>query len=67
MVFIKSYSWRELQEVLSTLTEQEASDLLVYERLHGKRSMIITRLHQRFTILRAKRERETLLAEIKRN
>jgi len=64
MVPIKSYSWRELQDILSTLTEQEASDLLVYERLHGKRSMIITRLHQRYTTLRAKRERIELLKNI---
>ena len=63
MVVIKNYSWRELQEVLPVLTEKEAFDLMQFERLSAKRQMVLKRLHQKFTILRAKRERKEILSD----
>lgn len=56
-------SWRKLNDQLSTMTEQQVLDLLIAEREQGKRVTVLERLHQRYTTLRAARERAEILKE----
>lgn len=56
-------SWRKLNDQLSTMTEQQVLDLLDHERQNGKRVTVLERLHQRYTTLRAARERAEILKE----
>jgi len=55
------YTWRRLNDQLSAMTEQQVLDLLNDERHNGKRSSVLARLHQRYTTLRAARERAEIL------
>jgi len=54
-------NWRELNDVLNGLDEQKILTLLNEERTTRRRVTVMTRLHQRYTILRAARERRELL------
>ena len=54
---VKTYSWRSLTDILHTLNEDEVGNLLGQELEGEKRWSIVQRLHQRYTILRAARER----------
>ncbi len=54
-------NWRELNDVLNGLDEQKILTLLKEERITRRRVTVMTRLHQRYTILRAARERRELL------
>ena len=56
-------SWRKLNDQLSTMTEQQVLDMLNDERQNGKRVTVLERLHQRYTTLRAARERVEILKE----
>lgn len=56
-------SWRKLNDQLSTMTEQQVLDMLNNERQSGKRVTVLERLHQRYTTLRAARERAEILKE----
>ena len=56
-------SWRKLNDQLSTMTEQQVLDMLNDERQHGRRVTVLERLHQRYTTLRAARERVEILKE----
>ena len=56
-------SWRKLNDQLSTMTEQQVLELLNAERHTGKRVTVLERLHQRYTTLRAARERAEILKE----
>jgi hypothetical protein len=55
--------WRELNKKLSLLTEQEVLALLEAERVGARRVTFLERLHQRYTMLRAARERIELMKE----
>ena len=55
--------WRELNKKLNMLTEDEVLALLEAERQGAKRVTFLERLHQRYTMLRAARERVELLKE----
>ena len=55
--------WRELNRKLSLLTEEQVLQLLNEERTGARRVTILQRLHQRYTMLRAARERVELLKE----
>lgn len=57
------YTWRRLNDQLSAMTEQQVLDLLNDERQNGKRVTMLARLHQRYTTLRAARERQEILKE----
>lgn len=61
---VKTYSWRALTDILSTLDEEEVGNLLELELEGEKRWSIVQRLHQRYTILRAAREREELRKQV---
>jgi hypothetical protein len=57
-------NWRNLNEVLNELDEQKVLKLLNEERADRRRVTVLTRLHQRYTILRAARERKELLNDV---
>lgn len=57
-------NWRDLNKKLPSLSEKEVHKLLVDEMDGARRVTVVIRLHQRFTALRATREREELLADI---
>jgi hypothetical protein len=54
-------TWKELNDRLADLTEQEVLDLLEEEQRHARRSTILVRLHQRYTVLRMLRERAAIM------
>jgi len=56
-------NWRELNKNLNMLTEDEVLELLEIEREGAKRVTFLERLHQRYTMLRAARERVEILKE----
>lgn len=55
------YSWRALNAKLNDLGEQELLDLLEQELKGPKRTTVLVRLHQRYTMVRAGRERGEML------
>jgi hypothetical protein len=57
-------TWKTLNDQLADLTEQEVLDLLEMEQRHARRSTILVRLHQRYTVLRMLRERAALMEMI---
>ena len=56
-------NWRELNKQLNLLDEYEVLALLEAERVGPRRVTFLERLHQRYTMLRAARERVELLKE----
>ena len=56
-------NWRELTQRLNLLTEEQVLQLLNEERIGARRVTILQRLHQRYTMLRAARERVEILKE----
>ena len=54
-------SWRALNAKLTKLSENEVLALLNAEREGEQRISVLSRLHQRYTILRANRERAEIL------
>ena len=61
-----SLTWRSLNDKLYALTEAEVLKLLDDERGGSKRISILERLHQRYSVLRATRERIDILKEARR-
>jgi hypothetical protein len=58
---MNNLTWRDIFFNLNTYTEGELQVMIESER-HGKRRRsILVRLHQRYCILRANREREEIL------
>jgi hypothetical protein len=58
-------NWRNLNQQLPSLTEDEVKALLAQECDGMRRATIMVRLHQRYTALRASRERQELLSDTK--
>lgn len=56
-------NWRRLNKELALLSEGEVLTLLNEERAGRRRLSILERLHQRYTTLRAARERMDILKE----
>lgn len=59
-------TWRKLNAELKTLDEAKVLEMLLAERRSGKRVSVLERLHQRYTALRASRERIEILQEARR-
>lgn len=59
-------NWFELNVVLPKRNEKQVLALLEEEVKVHKRPTFVVRIHQRYTMLRAQRERKELLDEIKR-
>jgi|TARA_R110000868_G_scaffold118057_5_gene313263 hypothetical protein len=56
-------NWRELNHILASLSEEKVLELLNAERVGAKRVSVLERLHQRYSTLRATRERLEILQE----
>jgi hypothetical protein len=56
-------TWRNLNNILSTKTEEEVYAMLQEERAGARRITVLERLHQRYNTLRVARERAELLKE----
>ena len=56
-------NWRSLNATLNDKTEDEVLALLNHERQTERRISMLQRLHQRYTILRAARERVEIIKE----
>lgn len=54
---MKNVTWRSLNDQLNNMSEEEVLELLNKERAGAKRTTLLERLHQRYTILRSARER----------
>ena len=59
---MKKQSWRALNDVLASLSEEEVFALLNQEQLHELRSSHLQRLHQRYCALRDARERIEIMS-----
>lgn len=59
-------TWRKLNAELKTLDEAKVLEMLMAERRSAKRVSVLERLHQRYTALRASRERIEILQEARR-
>jgi hypothetical protein len=58
---LKRLTWRELNHVLASKTEDEVLQMLNEERVGTRRIVVLERLHQRYNTLRVSRERVELL------
>jgi hypothetical protein len=56
-------TWRKLNDQLALMSEDDVLALLNEERATTKRMSVLARLHQRYTTLRAARERQEILKE----
>jgi hypothetical protein len=56
-------NWREINKVLPDLDEDAVRRLLEDERKGEQRQSVLIRLHQRYTMLRAARERVEILGD----
>jgi len=56
-------NWRSLNAIINDKTEEEVLELLAHERQTERRISMLQRLHQRYTILRAARERVEIIKE----
>ena len=56
-------NWRQLNDRLHAMTEDEVLVMLTEERKGARRVSFLERLHQRYTSLRATRERLEILNE----
>ena len=56
-------NWRKLNKELALLSEEQVLALLNDERVNDRRISVLERLHQRYTTLRAARERREILRE----
>lgn len=54
-------TWRDMHRIINHKTEDELREMIVQEFETHKRPTILIRLHQKFTVLRAQREREELV------
>jgi hypothetical protein len=57
-------NWREINKVLPDLDEDTIKQMLDEERVGEQRQSVLIRLHQRYTMLRAARERTEILGDI---
>ena len=56
-------TWRSINHTLSSKSEAEVLEMLLLEQQTQKRITILERLHQRYTTLRAARERIEIMKE----
>jgi len=58
---LKRLSWRKLNHVLASKTEDEVLQMLNEEKVGDRRIVVLERLHQRYNTLRVSRERVDLM------
>ena len=54
-------NWRKFNEELNAFDEEQVLEMLEYELLNENRKTFVERLHQRYSSLRAARERANLM------
>ena len=59
-------TWHQVCAKLTTMSEEQISDLLAEEIAQYKRPAIVRRLHQRYSTLRAARERAEIMKGLKK-
>jgi hypothetical protein len=59
----KKMNWRKLNKELNLYSEEQVLQMLNEERVGASRVTFLERLHQRYTMLRASRERVELMKE----
>jgi hypothetical protein len=59
----KLKTWRSLNDILHSLSEDDVLALLNEERAGPRRSSMLKRLHQRYSMLRNDRERIEIMKE----
>jgi len=57
------HNWREINRMLPDLDEDTIKKMLDEERVGEQRQSVLIRLHQRYTMLRAARERMEILGD----
>lgn len=62
---MQNLNWRNMNNILDTLSEAQVLEMLNDERGGRRRVTILTRLHQRYSALRTARERIEILREAK--
>lgn len=62
---MRKLDWRELNNLLCSFSEEELRRMIKSELKGARRPSVVKRLHQRYCIVRAMRERAEILAEIK--
>ena len=58
-----THNWREINRMLPDLDEDTIKKMLDEERVGEQRQSVLIRLHQRYTMLRAARERMEILGD----
>jgi hypothetical protein len=56
--------WAVVSKTVGSLTEEQIHQLIKFELVNKQRPEVLKRLHQRYSTLRAKREREQLLGGV---
>ena len=59
---MKKLNWHQLNAQLRTFSEDELRDMINTELKGARRLSVVKRLHQRYCIVRATRERAAILA-----
>jgi predicted transposase YdaD len=57
-------SWQEINDTVCALSETQLVALMEQEMTGAKRTTVLVRLHQRYTRVRAARERQEMLATL---
>lgn len=60
-------SWKTVNKEIGKMTEEDVKAAMNREIIGSQRKDVVVRLHQRYTILRAAREREELLNALTAN
>ena len=61
---MKKLNWHQLNALLRTFSEKELKEMIDSELKGARRLSVVKRLHQRYCIVRATRERAEMLAEV---
>jgi hypothetical protein len=59
---MKKLNWNQLNALLRTFSEEELKEMIDSELKGARRLSVVKRLHQRYCIVRATRERAEMLA-----
>ena len=59
---MKKLNWNQLNAFLRTFSEEELKEMIDSELKGARRLSVVKRLHQRYCIVRATRERAEMLA-----
>jgi hypothetical protein len=61
---MEKLDWRKLNELLCSFSEEELKRMIDNELENARRPSVVKRLHQRYCMVRAMRERKAILADL---